>query len=837
MGESLSPTKRALLALQHMRARLDAVEAAQSQPIAIIGMACRFPGAADLQAYWRLLESGADAISEVPPNRWDVGSLGAAGRWGGFLEGLDAFDAEFFGISAREAPHVDPRQRLMLEVAWEALEDAGVPPPSLAGSATGVFVATLSNDYDSLMSRNYRLFESFTGAGTANAIVANRVSYFLDVTGPSIAIDTACSGSLVALDLACRSLRRDESSLALAGGVSVNLLPGGDVFFAAAGALSPTGRCHVFDRDADGIVRSEGAGLVVLKRLDRAIADGDRVYAVIRGSAVNHDGRSNGIMAPNGLAQEAVLREAYRQAGVSPGAVQYAEAHGTGTALGDAIEVRALAAVLADGRPAGRACMLGSVKSNLGHMEAAAGIAGVIKTALALAHRRIPATLHIANRSALLEEAGFPLYLPTRLECWPYPDEKLIAGVSSFGFGGSNAHVVLEEAPATATRPTGGRSMYLLTVSAASTEALRELQLRYREHLQANPDDVADVCYTAAVRRSHHGIRTAVAGTSADEICAQLGVQAGSMLVGGPIAFAFSGQGTQWLGMGLSLLECEPAARAVLEECDALLRERWRWSLIDLLRAPAAESRLRENSVAQAVIFAVQVAQAALWRTWGVQPDVVFGQSLGEIAAAHCAGALTLSDAIEVVYRRSLLMDTLVGRGRTAVVGLGPAQTELAIGAFAGAVTLAGHTGPNTSLVSGDTEAVARLVEDLSAREIFCRQIEDVEIAFHGPQMAPISLELERALSGLVPGAVKLRFLSTVTGGELAETRLDGGYWARNLRDPFRVGDAIRQAIAVGCRTFVEIAPHAVLGGAIRGWMEQEGVAGLVLASGRRDVP
>ncbi|MGD2116257.1 MAG: polyketide synthase, partial [Acidobacteriota bacterium] len=497
----LSPTKRALRALRDMRDRLDAVERGVAEPVAIVGMGCRFPKAAGLRAYWRLLAGGEDAVSEVPAERWDTHLLydpdpsvrgKSVSRHGGFLDDLDRFDPEFFGISPREAPHVDPRQRLLLEVAWEALEDAGVPADSLAGTRTAVYVATLTNDYDQILARDPGRFEIYSGTGTANSVVANRLSYTFDLQGPSVALDTACSGSLQAIHLACQSLRTREASLALAGGVSVNLLPNGDILFSRAGTLSPDGRCQTFDRKANGIVRSEGAGLVVLKLLSRALADGDRVHAVIRGSAVNHTGRSAGIMAPDRRAQAAVLAEAYRQAGVSPGRVQYVEAHGTGTRAGDPIEVQALLEVLSEGRSDDLPLVLGSVKTNLGHTEAAAGVAGVIKTALALSHGFIPPNLHLEELNPALPTARFPLVIPDRGREWPAEpsgpedgEQERIAGVSGFGFGGANAHVVLQEAPPPERPASGGAEADpdrvdaartpLLTLSAAEPEALEDL--------------------------------------------------------------------------------------------------------------------------------------------------------------------------------------------------------------------------------------------------------------------------------------------------------------------------------------------------------------------------
>lgn len=866
-GQNSAPstTKRALRALQEIEAKLAALEAGRREPIAIVGMGCRLPGAKNLAAFWQLLCEGRDAIREVPPERWDINAYydpdsrvggKVASRWGGFLEGVEWFDAQFFGISPREAPYVDPRQRLMLEVCWEALEDAGIAPDSLAGSSTGVYVATLSNDYDSIVSQDYTLINSFTGTGTANSIVANRISYFLDLRGPSLVLDTACSGSLLAIDLACRSLRSGETTLALAGGVGVNLLPKCDIFFSSAGALSPDGRCQAFDRRANGIVRGEGAGVVVLKPLARAVADGDPIYAVILGGAVNHDGRSNGIMAPNGLAQEAVLREAYRQAGISPGLVQYVETHGTGTPLGDPIEVKALAAVLGTDRPPDRPCVLGSVKTNLGHLEATAGVTGVIKVALSLRHRLTPPNLHFQELNPLISLPSYPLRIQSGLDRWPAEHEPLVAGVSSFSFGGTNVHLVLQEAPPTPPapppQPEASRA-YVLPLSARSPEALRALAAEYRQCLAGEGAEppLRDVCYTAGVRRTHHEHRLAVVGESRAEVCAQLGAYLegkeatgvspgrGVSEGGGRVVFVFSGQGSHWPGMGRELYAHEPVFRESLEQTGELLERHVDWSLVEELLADEGKSRLHETAVVQPAIFAVQVALAALWRSWGVTPAATVGQSLGEVAAAHVAGALSLEDAVRVVFHRSRLMQTTAGRGRTAVVGLTPEQAQLALAGWEDHLSVAGSSGPTSSVISGDPSAIDQVLTSLQSKDIFCRILENIDVAFHSPQMEPLTGELIASLRGMTPRPATAAFFSTVTGGLLAGEALGAQYWARNLREPFRLAEVIRHLVAAGHETFLELSPHPVLAGALRqSLVEQRRTAGvwpsLVRGAGER---
>ncbi len=760
-----------------------------SEPIAIVGIGCRYPGAENVQALWKLLCQGEDAITALQDDRWDPeryyhpdpsapGKMGT--RLGGFLPKLDEFDAQFFGISPREAPHVDPRQRLMLEVTWEALEDAGIPPYALAGTNTGVYVAILSNDYDQLLSRNLNRIDAYTGPGTANSILANRISYWLDLHGVSIAIDTACSGSLVAVHLACQGLHRGEFSMALVGGVNLNLLPKSNVFFTKAGALSSNGRCKTFDDEADGIVRSDGAGMIVLKPLAQAQADGDPIYAAICGSALNHDGRSNGIMAPNGQAQQQMLREAYRQAGITPDQVQYIEAHGTGTRLGDPIEVTALGAILATNRQPDHPCVLGSIKTNIGHTEAAAGIASLIKAALAIRYRMIPPNLHYQKPNVLIPFDELPFTVYQELSPWPSPDQPLIAGVSGFGFGGTNAHVVLQEGP----QPVQSLSVsetdqpYLVPLSAHTPEALHQLAQAYRETLlneQTRPA-LPDMAYTAAVRRSHHPQRLALVARSNEDVVESLSAfldgEEHPRIIngttpandGGKLAFVFSGQGSHWIKMGLNLFASEPIFRQTLTQCDELLRWYVKWSLLDELTAPESASRLHETDVTQPAIFAIQAALADLWAFWGIVPDMIVGHSLGEVAATYAAGVLTLEDAIHIVFHRSRLMKQVAGRGKTAVVGLSMAEAQGVLAGFEARLAVAGSNSPTTSVLAGDPETLHQVLNSLQERKVFCRELKGINIAFHSPQMDPLRNELVEVLNGLMPQPARIPIFSTLTG-------------------------------------------------------------------------
>ncbi|MDT3399504.1 SDR family NAD(P)-dependent oxidoreductase, partial [Streptomyces sp. B1866] len=844
------------------------------EPIAIVGIGCRFPGGADGPAsFWRLLTEGRDAVGEVPADRWDADAVFAAdpaapgrtnSRWGGFLDRVDAFDHRFFGISEPEAARVDPQQRLLAEVAWEALEDAGLPADRLAGSRTGVYVGISSFDYGGRQLGDLGTIDAWTGTGSALSIAANRLSYLLDLRGPSMAVDTACSSSLVAVEQARAALERGDCDLALAGGVNLILSPAAAVNFSKAGVMSPEGRCKPFSADADGYVRSEGAGIVVLKPLSRALADQDTVYAVVRGGAVNQDGRSNGLMAPNPHAQEAVLRDAYRDAGVEPADVDYVEAHGTGTPLGDPIEARALGAVLSAGRDPGRPCLVGSVKSNLGHLEAAAGVAGLVKAALMLRHRHVPPSLHAGRTSPHIPFDELRLRVAGHAQPWPHRPGPALAGVSSFGFGGTNAHLVLAEAPeppapvlAEAPEPPAPAAAddglaWPLTLSARDETALRAAAARLEERL-ADPGFAAParaLAHTAAVRRTHHEHRLAVVGDSRAAYRAALaayrqgedapGLAAGRRRPGRrPRAvFVFSGQGPRWWPVAGDLADTRPAFRSVLAECDALLRRWADWSLLAELAADPDASRLAEPEAGQAALCAVQIALAAQWRAWGVEPAAVVGHSVGEIAAAHVAGALSLPDALRTALRRGQAVARAVGRGRMAVAAL-PAEraTRLLAELRPGPVWVAAANSPGSTVFSGEPAALAGLLARLEADGVWCRPLESVDFGSHSPLMEPVAAELRQALAGLAPRAARLPMLSTVTAAPVAGTDLDAGYWAANLKRPVRFDEVVKALVAAGHDAFVEVSPHPMLQEAVAERIAHESAEGVVTASLHRDQP
>jgi acyl transferase domain-containing protein len=843
---------------------------AQPEPIAIIGIGCRFPGANSPQAFWHLLRDGVDAISEVPAERFNLevffdpnpaipGKINT--RWGGFLDQVDQFDPRFFGISPREAARMDPQQRLLLELTWEALEDGGQVRERLVGTDTGVFVGISNNDYGRRQLSDFCRIDAYAGTGNALSIAANRISYVFDFRGPSIAIDTACSSSLVAIHLACCSLRTGESTLALAGGVNLILSPAVTIGFTKAGAMAPDGRCKAFDARANGYVRSEGAGLIVLKPLSRALANGDPIYAVIRGSAVNQDGRSNGLMAPNPLAQQAVLREAYRRAAVSPGDVQYVEAHGTGTFLGDPMEAKALGVVLALDRLPGRPCALGSVKTNIGHTEAAAGVAGLIKVALALKHQEIPPSLHFQEPNPQIPFDELRLRVQTTLGPWPAESSPALAGVSSFGFGGANAHVVLEEAPRSNAemhnvecgmesreiRQT--QSAYLLPLSAHSSEALQSLARAYRDFLAIPESRVSlhDLCYTASVRRSHHDYRLAVTGNSPAQLAEGLeaflrgevrpGLSAGRKVSGRPrkLVFVFPGQGSQWLGMGRTFLEQDAVFREVVERCDRAMQPYRDWSLLaELAATDAAQSRLNEIAIIQPALFAMQVALAALWRSWGIEPQAVVGHSMGEVAAAHVAGALSLEDAVRLICHRSRLVKPTIGQGAMAAVELSMEEARRVLVGCEDRVSIAVNNSPTSTVLSGDPATLDAILDQLQRQDIFCRAVK-VDFASHSPQMDPLRTDLLLALEGLEPRSASVPIYSSVTGMVSNGLELEALYWGRNLREPVLFSTAVQRLLEDGHDIFLEISPHPILLSAIQQGMHHFGLEGAVLPSARRE--
>lgn len=849
----------------------------KKEPIAIIGIGCRFPGGAnDPKAFWKLLQDGVDAITDVPDDRWNPRTFYDPDREkpgkiytrrGGFIERIDQFDAQFFGISPREAALIDPQHRLLLEVAYEALEDAGLVPERLAGSNTSVFVGLYIHDYQHIQldasARN--LIGAQMTTGTAMSIAANRISYVFDLRGESAALDTACSSSLVAVHHACETLWNGQATLALAGGVNAILKPDMTIGMCKASMLSPDARCKSFDAAANGFARGEGAGIAILKPLSKAIADKDPIYAVIRGTAVNQDGRTNGLTVPNGQAQEAALRAAYEQAAVSPEQIQYVEAHGTGTAVGDPIEANALGAVLGSNRTPGNDCIIGSVKSNIGHLESAAGIAGLIKAALALKHRQIPPNLHFHTPNPKIPFEKLQLRVPQSLEPWPTNgDSPRLAGVNSFGFGGTNAHIVVqeietfEENSLPQSSDTGrqdkveGESPLLLPLSARSEEALKAVAQETRSFLTALDSDSSvslhDICYTASLRRGHHNHRLALVADSKEKLVehleafiageTRLGMSCGRQVPGRSpkLAFVFSGMGPQWWAMGRQLLEKEPVFRETIKQCDTLLRQYTNWSLLEELTAQEERSRINETEIAQPAIFAVQIALAALWHSWGIVPDAIVGHSVGEVASAYVAGALSLEDAVQVIFHRSRVQAKAAGYGKMLAVSMSAEEANRVLVGHEEQVSIAAINSPTSVTLSGDAEILKNIAQFLEQKQIFCRFLR-VEVPYHSPKMEPFKAELIESLQGINPQSATIPLFSTVTGEMITGSELDGVYWAQNMRNAVLFAAAINEVAQAGCDLFLEISSHPVLANSISECLSQATKEGTVLPSLRRQEP
>ena len=797
-------------------------------PIAIIGVGCRFPGGvSDLDGLADFLAAGGSGVREVPQDRWsgltdgspeEAAVVAATTRWGGYLDGLAEFDAEFFEIPAGEADKMDPQQRLLLEVTSEALDHAGIPADSLAETRTGVFAGACSAEYWPIATADLTAVDAWSGTGGALSIIANRLSYFFDLRGPSVTVDTACSSSLVAVHMACQSLRSGESDVALAAGVNVLLSPAPTRSFDVAEVLSRSGGCHAFDAAADGFVRSEGAGVVVLKRLGDALRDGDRVLAVVRGSAVNQDGRSNGLMAPNPAAQMAVLRAAYADAGVDMRDVDYVEAHGTGTLLGDPIEARALGTVLGKGRPADEPLLIGSVKSNLGHMEAAAGVAGLAKTVLALSRGAIPATVGYANPNPHIPFDSLGLKVVAEQTDWADRGRPRIAGVSSFGFGGTNAHVVLEQGPVQPAPPSEPDSpVTTLVVSGKNPARIAATAGMLADWLDGAGRDVGldQVAHTLNHHRSRHPVFATVCARDRAGAAQGLAALAAGRSAPGVVAahsgrcrpgtvFVYSGQGSQWAGMGRQLLADEPAFAAAVDDLEPAFVEQVGFSLRQIL---AGGEEVRGDARVQPVVMGLQLALTALWRSYGVHPDAVIGHSMGEVTAAVVAGALTAEQGFAVIAARSRLMAGLAGQGAVALLEADAAATETLIADYPG-VEIAGYLSPRQTVVAGPVAPIEALIAAATAANRFARRV-NMEVASHTALMDPVCESLRAELADLTPRVPGIAMYSTVTD-PAATPVLDADYWVANVRRPVRFEQAVNAAGAEH-GTFIEISPNPIL--------------------------
>lgn len=832
----LSPKARAALARELVRAGT-AFPADVAEPIAVVGIGCRFPGnAAGPESYWRLLVEGQDAISEIPPDRWDANGFydpdpSAPGRmttkWGGFVPDVDGFDADFFGITPREAVAMDPQHRMLLEVSWQALEHAGIAPDSLSGSQTSVIMGLSSFDYTIVNIERSAEIDAYLSTGSPHCAAVGRISYLLGLRGPAVAVDTACSSSLVSIHMACQSLRLRESDVALAGGVQLTLSPFTAIALSKWSALSPTGRCNSFDANADGYVRGEGCGVVVLKRLADAVRDQDRVLAVVRGSATNSDGRSNGMTAPNALAQRDVIMSALQVANVAAETVDYVETHGTGTILGDPIEFESLAGTY--GRGAG-SCALGSVKTNFGHLEAAAGVAGFIKAVLALQRSYIPPNLHFTRWNPAIDASATRLYVPTEGASWPTSARARRAAVSSFGLSGTNAHVVLEQYPDPATPPTTSASeVSNLVLSGKSTDRVACAASSLAEWMEGPgaEEKLTDVAYTLNRRRVRSAaVATVVARERSEAIAGLRALAAGQPRVGvldcdRPIGkpgrvFVYSGQGSQWPGMGQRLLAEEPAFANAVAELDPIFVDQVGFSLQQAL---ADGVELVGIERIQPVLVGMQLALTALWQSYGVTPDAVIGHSMGEVSAAVVAGALTPDQGLRVIATRSRLMARLSGQGAMALLELDAAATESLIANYP-QVTLAVHASPCQSVIAGPPESVDAVISVVMAQNRLARRV-DVDVASHHPIIDPILPELRSALADLAPQTPSIPIITTTfphpgqSPSEATQPVMDADYWSANLRNPVRFQQAVAKAGSGAHRTFIEISSHPLLTHAI----------------------
>ncbi|MCP5327332.1 MAG: SDR family NAD(P)-dependent oxidoreductase [Sinobacteraceae bacterium] len=850
--------KRLALLADELNDRVQALEYAQHEPIAIVGIGCRFPGDADTpEKYWKLLRDGVDAVTEVPGDRWDIDALydpdpEAPGkmstRWGGFIGPVDGFDAHFFGISPREAQSMDPQQRLVLETAWRALEHAGISPPRLEGSRTAVYLGLSAGDYYQLLREaGSRGFDAYTASGTAHSIASGRLSYVLGLRGASVSIDTACSSSMVAIHHAVQSLRQGDCNLALAGGVNLILGPDVTIALSKSHMMAPDGRCKAFDARADGFVRGEGCGILVLKRVSDAQADGDRIIALIRGSAANQDGRSNGLTAPSGPAQEAVLRDALADARCEPGDIGFVEAHGTGTSLGDPIELQALQAVIGSHRPGESPLLVGSVKAGIGHLEAAAGVAGVIKVALALQHRAIPGQVNLQQLNPFIPWSEMGIEVPRQLTPWAAAaNGPRLAGVSSFGFSGTNVHLVLQEAPQRA--PAGSdpdrhesptkpvvlpRITRLLPVSARNPEALRGLCSTLAETLGTSAAALDDIAHTLGAGRAHFAHRVVVSAATTIEAAERLtafargdastGVVPGVAGVRPPrIGFLFTGQGSQYAGMAAGLYRGEPVFREAIDRCDELLRGQLARPLLSVLHPEAGmDSPIDDTAFTQPALFAVEYALAQTWLGWGVQPAMLMGHSVGEFVAACVAGVFSLEDGLRLIEARGRLMGALPRDGAMAAVMAGEAEVSQLIRDGRDDLGIAAVNGPQNVVISGRSLAVDAVLGRCAAAGIKATRL-TVSHAFHSSLMAPMLDEFMRVADTVRYATPRIDLVSNVTGEPIGSRIATAAYWRDHVIAPVQFASAVRAMVDGGCQVFLEIGPQPVLLGMARESIDAE---------------
>ena len=824
------------------------------EPIAIVGMGCRFPGGANSPyQFWENLKSGTHSIAETPESRWNTDAFFSRvknkkakmnTKWGGYIDGFDEFDPEFFGIAPREAKFMDPQQRKLLEISWEALEDGGLQPSSLSGKAVGVFIGGFTLDYKILQFTNpsFENLDSHSATGIMMTMLSNRISYIYNFNGPSMSVDTACSSSIVAVDLACKSLQLGDSELALAGGVSLNIAPQYTISETQGGFLSPTGSSHGFAATANGYVRSEGAGVVILKKLSAAIADGDRIHAVIKATAVNQDGKTNGITVPNGDAQFRLMKRAYARAGVSPGKIQYLEAHGTGTPVGDPIEADSIGRILSLERLPEDRCYVGSVKTNIGHTEAAAGMAGLMKVVMAMKNKAIPPHLHLTQINPKIDLEKAPYKIPTTLVDWPEHQGPMLAGINSFGFGGTNAHLVLSEYLPEASAPTSSATDFddehktrLFPISGRSKKSLlgnATACLKHVENLNTEQDLFHFAHTNAAIREQHEHRATfsyqnkaqltekfrqfigsgGVASASVDKVKA---ARKSNGEEREKLAWVTTGMGPQWWAMGRELYQSEPVFKNAIDTISAEFDRQTNWSLAqEWLQADEAQSQMDNTWLAQTANFALQVGLAEMWRAHGVEPDCIVGHSTGEIASFYLAGVYSLKDAVTIAIHRSRLQQLTHGMGKMLAVGLPVSEAQAYIGSSKNDVSIAAVNSPTACVISGNAQTLERIAAELQRNEVFNKYLH-VGVPYHSPAMSVIKAELLQCLAGIEPQPAKIPLYSTVTGERVNGAELNADYWWKNVREAVLFAKATQEIIDDGYTSFIEIGPHPVLGSAI----------------------
>lgn len=845
---------------------MDSLLTSPQEPLAIVGIGCRYPGGSTSPAaFWRMLATGLDAVCDIPPERWNADryystDVGAPGkmyvREGGFLkEPIDMFDAAFFGISPREAIYIDPQQRLLLEATWEALEDAGISPADLAGSRTGVYCGCFTLDSMLLQMNPHNRVTSGThsATGASMTMVANRISYCFDLRGPSFTLDTACSSSLVATHLACQAIWRGECSAALVGGANTMICPEYPMLMSKGHFLSRDGRSKSFDSRADGYGRGEGAGIVLIKPLSSAQRDGDHIYSLIRATAVNQDGRTEGISVPNPESQERLIREVYAQSGVPFKNVRYVEAHGTGTTVGDGIEAGVLGRTIGAGRKGEDLCLMGSVKATIGHLEAGAGVAGLIKASLCLDNNQVPPQANLIEPNPNIPFDEYGLRLPRKMEQLPEDGRPVYVGINSFGYGGTNAHVILERAPTKvaraadtgAVRPTAQAE--ILTLSARDPAALTELALSYANFLAADgAPALHNVSFSASVRRAHHEYRLAVVGSSLEEMELELldFVESGrsesscsgktqARSQGEPV-FVFTGMGPQWWAMGRELFESEQVFRNTAIAVDKIFQSLAGWSILEEMQADESKSRIEETQIAQPANFLLQVALTDLLKSWGVVPSAIVGHSVGEVSGAYVSGALSLEDAVRVSYHRSHLQQRAAGKGKMLAVGLGIDQAKALIEDKSNLISIAAVNGATAVTLSGDADALAAVAKTLTEKQIFNRFLR-VEVAYHSPQMEPLKEEMLDALKDIKPQVPTIPLYSTVTSNLIEGPHLGAQYWCDNIRQPVLFAKAMGEIISAGYEAFLEVGPHPVLGGSIKEAIRSQGKPEIVIPTLKRE--